>query len=123
MSFKTVVLSFLLFSFSALQGCGPRITYSYSPPDSEAGMRCVRECSTQKSQCKMLADMQANNDRALYDAQRMAYDYCTQNSDKKKRKACIYPHQNYRYGNSCFDDYQTCYQGCGGVITPIVHQD
>ncbi|WP_347903916.1 hypothetical protein [Pseudomonas purpurea] len=123
MSFRTVVLSFSLLVLFTLQGCGPRITYSYSPPETEAGMNCVRECNTQRGQCKMMAQMQASNERALYDAKRMAYDYCSQNKDKKKRSACVYPFQNYNYGDSCGDEYQACYQGCGGIITPIIHQD
>ncbi|MCA4129515.1 hypothetical protein LDY98_25320 [Pseudomonas aeruginosa] len=79
--------------------------------------------ATAEQQGKTLAKLQQRQDEALYQAQSTAYNYCMQNSDKKKRKSCPYPQRNFDFGDDCQDEYRSCYQSCGGTIRRIVHQD
>ena len=109
-----------------LQGCGPSVSYVYSPPPDVAGKYCISSCSSQKSQCKTMAQMQSQSQRAVHDAQLTAYNYCRQNGDKKQRKLCSYPSPSYHYGgfgDTCGEDYQACYQNCGGTIRRVVHEN
>lgn len=88
MPFRKHLLLPLLGLALLLGGCGPSVSYSYIPPTSDAGLHCVSQCNAEKRQCKTLAKLQQRQDEALYQAQSTAYNYCMQNSDKKKRKSC-----------------------------------
>lgn len=123
MPFRKHLLLPLLGLALLLGGCGPSVSYSYIPPTSDAGLHCVSQCNAEKRQCKTLAKLQQRQDEALYQAQSTAYNYCMQNSDKKKRKSCPYPQRNFDFGDDCQDEYRSCYQSCGGTIRRIVHQD
>ncbi|MFO1712564.1 hypothetical protein QOT31_23960 [Pseudomonas aeruginosa] len=123
MPFRKHLLLPLLGLALLLGGCGPSVSYSYIPPTSDAGLHCVSQCNAEKRQCKTLAKLQQRQDDALYQAQSTAYNYCMQNSDKKKRKSCPYPQRNFDFGDDCQDEHRSCYQSCGGTIRRIVHQD
>ncbi|HFK9572941.1 TPA: hypothetical protein ACG0T7_000324 [Pseudomonas aeruginosa] len=104
MPFRKHLLLPLLGLALLLGGCGPSVSYSYIPPTSDAGLHCVSQCNAEKRQCKTLAKLQQRQDEALYQAQSTAYNYCMQNSDKKKRKSCPYPQRNFDFGDDCQDE-------------------
>ncbi|MDD0974117.1 hypothetical protein [Pseudomonas fontis] len=116
----------LLLAVALLSGCGPSYTYRYSPPPSAHGLNCIASCSQQRSHCGQLVRMQESSDRALYQANLNAYQFCQAGKSKKEaRRSCYYPSYPYGGGSSfsCERDYDQCYQGCGGTIQRILNKD
>ena len=75
-----------------LGGCGPSYTYRYSPPPSPHGLACINNCAMQRNHCKQLARLEENSQRALYQAELRAYQYCKDSKpNKNTRHSCPYP--------------------------------
>ncbi|MBK0057969.1 hypothetical protein IAE40_04940 [Pseudomonas sp. S44] len=109
-----------------ISGCGPSYTYRYSPPPSAHGMNCINNCSSERRHCQQLGRLEENSQRALYQAEMRAYQYCkTGKSKKEARHNCYQP--SYPFGSSssysCGRDYDSCYMACGGTIQRIRNPD
>lgn len=119
--FATLVLASLL-----LGGCGPTYTYRYSPPPSSHGLDCINSCAMQRNHCKQLARLEENSQRALYQAELRAYQYCKDSKpNKNTRHSCPYPSYPFAStaGYDCQRDYDSCYMACGGTIQRIQNND
>ena len=119
--FATLVLASLL-----LGGCGPSYTYRYSPPPSPHGLDCINSCAMQRNHCKQLARLEENSQRALYQAELRAYQYCKDSKpNKNTRHSCPYPSYPFfnNAGSECQPDYDSCYMACGGTIQRILNND
>mgnify|MGYP000884198225 CR=1 FL=1 len=100
-----------------LSGCMTQ--YTYTPPTSPQGQRCVAQCSQQQQECKA-----RENDRVAYEQPRCEHDadieytaclvYSKGDKDKNActRKSC-YMSPSY-YG--CEEDFRQCFQVCGGTV-------
>lgn len=107
-----------------LAACGPvyETEYRYTPPGDVEGRACVAHCEAGKAQCRVTADLRAEN-RQLRCEREAAQDFerclTTQGADPEKSKC----HRRYcSEGDAggdraqCADDYRVCFQGCGGVV-------
>lgn len=116
----------LLLALALLGGCGPSYSYRYSPPPSMMGMNCINSCATERNHCKQMARLQENSDKALYQANLRSYQHCQAGKSKKEaRNSCYYPSYPYNSGSAyaCGNDYDSCYQACGGTITRVLNKD
>ncbi|MFK8331377.1 hypothetical protein M2D63_015330 [Pseudomonas sp. BJa5] len=116
----------LLLAAALLGGCGPSYSYRYAPPPSMMGMNCINSCATERNHCKQMARLQENSDQALYQANLRSYQHCQAGKSKKDaRKSCYYPSYPYNSGSAyaCGNDYDSCYQACGGTITRVLNKD
>ncbi|MFK0087133.1 hypothetical protein ACIQUS_07540 [Pseudomonas sp. NPDC090755] len=116
----------LLLAVALLGGCGPSYSYRYSPPPSMMGMNCINSCATERNHCKQMARLQENSDQALYQANLRSYQHCQAGKSKKDaRNSCYYPSYPFNSGASyaCGNDYDSCYQACGGTITRVLNKD
>ncbi len=114
----------LLISCLILAACGPiyKKTYTYVPPHSWHGKRCVSRCMGIKTSCKIGCRKQQEVCRR--DAQRAAKpaykDYLR--SQRKKHKSAyetindFADYSNCNQSCGCQSDYRQCYRSCGGQI-------
>jgi len=101
--------------------CGPiyETNYRFTPPSDPLSRPCVTQCLADKSQCRNIAELKAENAnlRCERDA-RDDYERCLGNAkgDQGKsscnRRSCSSPVET----GFCEADYRTCFQSCGGVI-------
>lgn len=127
MNLVFLILRFLtLFIFASyLLGCGPSYYYKYTPPQTSEGVSCVRTCSDERRSCRQLQQVQDQNTRNLFEAKARTYDACrVGRSDKDARKYCSSPNFSFPLEslsqNSCEDDFNQCYQTCGGTVDRIL---
>ncbi|NIF17302.1 hypothetical protein [Pantoea sp. Cy-639] len=126
MEFSRKMLAVVVLAGLSLTGCGPSYSYRYSPPPSAHGMNCINSCSVERNHCQQMNRLQENNQRAVYQAEMRAYQYCQNGKSKKEaRRSCYYPSYPYSSGSSysCGADYDTCYMACGGTIQRILNKD
>lgn len=107
-----------------LASCGPmyETQYRYSPPADSEGRACVAHCDVGKTQCRINADLRAEN-RQLRCEREAAQDFerclTTQGADPEKskchRRLCSESSASSDR-SACEDDHRVCFQGCGGVI-------
>lgn len=104
--------------FFLLCGCGPIYNTQniYTPPKSNAAMMCIATCEANKGNCHQMQDVQKQE--CDYRAER-DYQECLRHQDKdhQDKNKC---YRNYCFSadySNCDDQYNTCYQACGGIIT------
>lgn len=107
-----------------LVSCGPiyQTEYRYTPPADSQGRACVAHCDVGKSQCRITADLRAEN-RQLRCERESAQDFerclTTQGADPEKsrcqRRICSESSASSDRA-VCEDDHRVCFQGCGGVV-------
>ncbi|HCV37868.1 hypothetical protein N8H41_11020 [Pseudomonas vlassakiae] len=121
-------LSTVMLFFVLIAGCGPGYSYRYVAPASEAGLACVRACSTELKHCKQLSAEQARSERARYESEHRAYQYCRAGRTKKDaRFYCPAPTQFWggdalmSEGSSCRQGFNDCYVGCGGQVERVTN--
>lgn len=104
-----------------LGACGPiyQTEYRYQPPLDEQGRACVAHCEAGKSQCRVNADLRAENRQLKCEsAARDDYERCLFNAkgDSSKtsclRRRCSEPAAS----DSCAADHRVCFESCGGVV-------
>lgn len=116
----------ILLASTLMTACGPvySTSYSFVPPQSHRGRRCVNRCIPQKSVCQNNCSMlkQACHMQANAIAEPAYQAYLTQ-----MRKQGAAPNRTIRYFadySSCRDrcgcqaNYNQCYTNCGGQIVP-----
>jgi hypothetical protein len=99
-------------------GCGPvyKTTYNYRAPKTALGRDCVRNCEVRKDLCEERARL--DTDRCQVDAQR-TYQECLSRARKKEdRSACYVPYCSSPSTDGCVQDYNRCFEVCGGKVTP-----
>ena len=134
----------LLFATIALPGCGgPRYQTlaSYTPPATESGQQCIMQCLSGRQTCRRHTDLDAQQCRngAYQEAQieslKRAAEY---QIDLQRHQAGMIKHpprqprsvrldyhrcdgQSRQAEGRCAEDYDACYQTCGGAITHSTH--
>ena len=128
---------------AALAGCGPRYqTFtSYTPPASLAGQSCVSDCLQSRQHCRRAGDLEVQQCRiearqqadgenlrrqALFqiDLQR---HYGGQLKDPPPPPELAQPnygmctHRAEVHEAQCTEDFDLCYQNCGGTVTYATH--
>ncbi len=104
-----------------VMSCGPiyETNYRYTPPADPLSRPCISQCLADKSQCRHIAELKADNAtlRCERDA-RDDYERCLGNAKGDQGKSSC----NRRSCGSSADtgicevDYRSCFQSCGGVI-------
>ncbi|MCL5260128.1 MAG: hypothetical protein M1561_00375 [Gammaproteobacteria bacterium] len=113
---KKIYLAALSLTATLLCGCGPMYNteYIYTPPKSDVGIMCVSNCASNKSNCRREEDLR--NENCEYRAER-DYHWCLSHQGKDDKDKCFKSYCSPNYSN-CDSEYNTCFQGCGGVVTP-----
>jgi hypothetical protein len=112
---------------ASLTGCGPSYYYKYSPPKASKGINCVQSCNGARNQCRQVAELELRNERELDLANQRNYQSCAAGRSKKDvKKYCSYNSGGFdNYGSnqfpypSCEDDFNQCFEICGGTIEKI----
>jgi hypothetical protein len=107
---------FMFFMVGMLSACAPiyQTRYSYAPPSSPVGMACISNCSMAQNNCEQLG---AIREEACKTRAEIAYQYCLKNNKDHfycRREDC----GNHYDSDHCVNQYNVCYQSCGGTITP-----
>lgn len=126
------ILRFAIFSLSLLSlvGCGPSYYYKYSAPESIEGKSCVQRCTETRNQCRQLSDLKERNSQELAAANQRNYQSCAAGRDKKDiKKYCSSDSGGYgNYGfdifstPTCKEDFNQCFEICGGSIERILEK-
>jgi hypothetical protein len=99
-----------------LCGCGPMYNtqYSYTPPKSSAGLMCVTNCESSRNSCMQMETIKKENceERTERD-----YRWCLHSHEHDGHKDHCYKESCWVDDAHCKAEYDTCYQGCGGVVT------
>lgn len=119
-SIKNALL--LLVLALVLVSCGPvyQTTYTYEPPSSFEGRQCVNDCLSQKSACNFRC--QRNYQECTFAAQQQA-DFENRHHRHRHRRDrdndfMVYPDTSQCVSDcGCGNDYNQCYENCGGIIT------
>ncbi len=95
-----------------LIGCGPIYStkYNYQPPNNLDGKKCIFQCENYRLQCEQTEDMREESCR--FRAEQLCYDREGNDRTNCDKPSC---YSNY---SRCERMYKSCYQACGGVITP-----
>lgn len=116
------VASFFLLVPVFTVSCGPvyRTTYSYDPPETAEGQRCVTHCQFIESQCE-------NQERLIHDNCEMRAELTQSNCMARRRYDhegkckrycyCSRPYCASPSFESCKVKYNQCYQNCGGGVS------
>ena len=110
-----------LFFTLALAACGPFYSteYRYQPPADDRGRACVAQCEASKTQCRVNADLRAENRELKCEAQaRDDYERCLFNAKGEggknscARRSCSESADT----RTCETDHRVCFEACGGVV-------
>lgn len=110
-------------------GCGPSYYYKYTPPRTDEGMTCVQKCFEVRGVCRQLEQARQQSAREVFQANSRAYGACALGRSKKDAKKYCNSYNDLSFGNgtvgglsslSCEDDFNQCYQTCGGVVERVL---
>lgn len=121
---KIMILLPLMFSVFLLAGCGPvyQTQYSYVPPHSWRGRKCINRCLTARSYCR--GECQTN-DQACHSnanvAAMPAYLAYVQERNSKGKPTYMNVSDFADYSNcsdhcGCESTYRACFSNCGGEV-------
>jgi len=131
---KKMIAAFVL--FLGLAACGPVIEthYDFTPPRTNAGMKCVANCQDQQGMCQ--SDATRYREQCRHDAERKAEREYRRKQDEYVMKLKLHakdpekfkePKEPYRSspnywecdnaGGDCVGGYHMCYRSCGGQIS------
>ena len=113
-------------------GCGPayRTVYDYSPPHEQSAAACIGGCESTQRDCDRAiaaqsADCTMRAQAAYQDCARARdrdYNVCLERQRAVPSTICV---QSVCILNACdtqsarcTDDYNRCYENCGGTVTP-----
>lgn len=108
-----------------LLSCGPiyETQYRYTPPADAQGRACIAQCEVGKSQCRINADLRAENRQLRCEREaRDDFERCltVQGADPEKshcqRRICSLSSSGSDQ-DQCESDHRVCFQGCGGVVS------
>lgn len=111
-----------------LLGCGPSYYYKFTPPRTAEGMSCVRNCFESRAVCRQIEQARQQSAKEVFEANSKAYDACKLGRSKKDAEKYCSSH-NYSFENgvgdrfssvSCEEDFNQCYQTCGGVVDRVL---
>lgn len=127
---KTSILTgagwYVLFLY--LYGCGPSYYYKFTPPRTAEGMGCVQKCFEDRGVCRQLEQARQQSAQDVFEANAKAFDACKLGRSKKDTDKYCSSH-NYSFGNgtfdkfssvSCEEDFNQCYQTCGGIVDRVL---
>ena len=118
---KVVILITQALLFSA---CSPvyKTTFTYTPPETDAGKLCIAQCENNKIQCAQLEQMRYSSCQQQSDfdyhlcRSRRVYRY-NHKGHRKCVSNCYCYHRNcYQKTTACESNYRLCYEACGGKI-------
>ena len=96
-----------------LVGCGPRIVYDYTAPESPEGRACAAQCSNIQVYCRQSAESGYRACQASFQNALASYNACME----AKGKDCVYPQGCfYPDTSSCDAGYRSCFVTCGGRV-------
>ena len=116
---KTLLIACLALLIAA---CGPiyNTEYRYAPPDTGEGRVCVASCETVRKQCRINADLRAENSQLRCERDASAdYERCLGNARGESGQSSCTRRSCSRSADTseCKSEYDLCFQGCGGVIS------
>ena len=101
-------------------GCSPiyKTKYSFTPPESKEGQKCVHECKAKELSCEKIEYLEFKN---CHLEDEISYRDC-KNRDKSeewKKKNCgkgafLFCDADIE---KCEKFHRDCYQACGGTVT------
>lgn len=115
----------------ALSACGPayRTVYDYSPPHQQGASACIGMCESTRDDCERATALETENCELRATA---AYDACERDANATYNQClarqrpvpttvcmlgvCFRPSCSAQ-STRCTDDYNRCYQNCGGEVT------
>ncbi len=112
-----------------LHGCGPyyNTTYSYSPPTSAEGKRCVNNCLRVLQGCSLQSEAELQNceDRKRQQANTQYALYLAAQAAEKNHNKSIKTYDEFvgyqvntcrDLKTMCMNSYRECYTNCGGQV-------
>ncbi len=79
-----------------------------------AGQNCILNCESGKELCAQRHEL--SYERCQVDADR-DYNDCLRHSKKKDRESCYISHCSRPDTDDCTQDYNRCFEICGGKVT------
>lgn len=113
----------VLFCTCLLNSC--TTNYHFIPPTSESGKICISKCEIKATKCKKNS---SSTDRVCKEQANQDYNFCSTLGNPKDNAGDNPTRCNQRYLQntctpisyfSCSEDYQHCYQKCGGKVEEI----
>lgn len=93
--------------------------YSYTPPSTPEGQRCVTQCTNQQHACKTREDerVAVEKPQCERDAD-VEYIACLKYAKSDKDREGCYRSSCYVTPNyyACENDFRQCFQVCGGTV-------
>ena len=107
----------LLALLLALTGCGPRIVYDLTPPETPEGRACTVQCQSSAALCRQMqqnVDQQCQNN---YTLMLQNYQACRDSGSDR----CVLP-SSCTSGSTavCDQNFRECFAACGGTVTARV---
>lgn len=116
---KILTSTLLLVIVLLLSGC-TYTDYTYIPPQSPQGERCVYDCEYEKERCKADEDRANQELRMRYDRDMRSYNRCkAKEKEAKGNYHCDRPYREYAQGFNCDRIYKACFKRCGGRIIAV----
>jgi len=122
--YKRIFLFSLLCSLFTLSACVPQYetVYSYEPPHSHFGRRCVNaclydrtncdeQCQNSEIACRNTADLIVMPEYLRYEQQKIAW-----NLPINRCPADFADYSNCHYNCGCASTYNECFSNCGGTV-------
>lgn len=115
---------------AGLAGCGPSYYYKYSPPRTTEERSCIQSCKDTRNQCRQAAELEQRNERELVLANQRNHQSCAVGRSKSDVKKYCNFHgggfDNYSFNQfsqtSCKEDFNQCFELCGGTIRKILER-
>ncbi len=115
---------------ASLTGCGPSYYYKYSPPKTTKGIGCVQSCKDTRNQCRQAAELERRSERELALVNQRNYQSCAVGRSKSDvKKYCDFNGGGFDHYSSsqfsqtsCEDDFNQCFEICGGTIEKILER-
>lgn len=101
---------------AVLFGCTSAPKKEYVAPEDPSVQECIGDCQSNKTQCAAYAHDQYRRCRHDYEYRERVYRDCVARGGTFciKPESCKPPRTSY-----CQDQYDGCYQACGGIIRTI----
>ncbi len=96
----------------------PVYEYQYTAPESADGKACTHQCETIRIQCKMIADMKAQQEKL---EAKQDYLECEQKAATSEWPTFCLDTSSWIQADysECDEAYRMCFERCGGVVEHI----
>lgn len=113
-----------VFCVLMLIGCGPqfRTDYTYIPPETESGQRCILKCHSERKKCEhrqrtFIQDCEYQQRKIALEKYRNYIEKQRVNGEEiDKNEDYFYDDWACRSNYDCDVEYRSCYKMCGGRV-------